>query len=135
MAGRGSYLKEVMIMSTENPNVAALGGQSEVGQNFLTNPDARANLIDRDHDSPPREQKFRAEAVDLLVESFCREKPICLKSLIETIEMSLLLKILHQVHGNQKRAAKLLGIKYTTLNEKVKRYGIRFKKSPVPYAF
>jgi len=135
VAGRGSYLKEVMIMSTENPNVAALGGQSEVGQNFLANPDTQANLIDRDRDSSLREQEFRAEAVDRLVEFFCREKPICLKSLIETLEMSLLLKIRHQVHGNQKRAAKLLGIKYTTLNEKVKRYGIRFKKSPVPYAF
>ena len=81
------------------------------------------------------EQKYSLEAVDLLVEFFCRKQPISLKSLIETIEVSLLLKILHQVHGNQKKAAKLLGIKYTTLNEKVKRYGIRFKKSPVPYAF
>jgi DNA-binding NtrC family response regulator len=126
-----------MTMATEKPsqsmendhfglfrmNASPLGSPSEVGQSFLANTDTPASLIDR------------AEAIDLLVEFCCREKPICLKNLIETIEMSLLLKILHQVHGNQKRAAKLLGIKYTTLNEKVKRYGIRFKKTPVPYAF
>jgi DNA-binding NtrC family response regulator len=104
-------------------NPSPLGIPTEGSQSFLASPDTAANLTDR------------AEAIDLLVEFCCREKPICLKNLIETIEMSLLLKILHQVHGNQKRAAKLLGIKYTTLNEKVKRYGIRFKKTPVPYAF
>jgi DNA-binding protein Fis len=37
--------------------------------------------------------------------------------------------------GNQKQAAMAMGIKYTTLNEKLKKYGIRFEKTPVENFF
>lgn len=63
--------------------------------------------------------------------SFSREKPLYLKKFLTTLEQSIILHVLDQVHGNQREAAKVLGIKYTTLNEKVKKYRIHFKKKPI----
>jgi DNA-binding protein Fis len=54
-----------------------------------------------------------------------------LKRFIDNIERSIIVKVLMRARGNQKVAAKVLGIKYTTLNEKIKKYGIRFQKQPV----
>lgn len=77
--------------------------------------------------------KFRMELFELFVEFFCQDGPILLKSMMEDIEKSIIVRVLSKAQGNQRKAAKVLGIKYTTLNEKVKRYNIRFQKSPVAY--
>ena len=53
------------------------------------------------------------------------------KELIEEIERAILIKTLAKFNGNQRETAKFLGIKYTTLHEKVKRYNIYFRKEPV----
>jgi DNA-binding protein Fis len=50
---------------------------------------------------------------------------------MDNVEKSIIVNVLSKVQGNQKEAAKVLGIKYTTLNEKLKRYRIRFQKSPI----
>lgn len=60
-------------------------------------------------------------------------KRISLKELLNRVERRLLLRVLEGCGGNQRAAAKILGLNYTTLNEKVKRYGIRFQKKP--YSF
>jgi len=78
-----------------------------------------------------REDKLKMEIFHLFVELFCLEPPVLLKNLVDDVEKNIIVKILAKVEGNQKEAAKLLGIKYTTLNEKVKRYKIRFLKSPL----
>ena len=52
------------------------------------------------------------------------------KDFIEEIEQTILIKTLTKFNGNQRETAKFLGIKYTTLNEKVKRYNIHFRKEP-----
>ncbi|MGB3862790.1 MAG: helix-turn-helix domain-containing protein [Candidatus Aminicenantaceae bacterium] len=46
------------------------------------------------------------------------------------MEKTVLLRALSQCNGNQKSAAKFLGMKCTTLNEKLKRYNIQFDKKP-----
>ena len=46
------------------------------------------------------------------------------------MERQLLLETLDRVGGIQKRAAEVLGLKPTTLNEMLKRHGIRFGRRP-----
>lgn len=43
---------------------------------------------------------------------------------VQRYEIELIRDALHKTHGNQRQAAKLLGVKVTTLNCKIKRYGI-----------
>jgi DNA-binding NtrC family response regulator len=45
---------------------------------------------------------------------------------VRRFETELILKALCSTHGNQLRASKILGIKPTTLNSKIKRYKIGF---------
>ena len=45
---------------------------------------------------------------------------------VRRFETQLICSALDKTHGNQSRAAKLLGVKHTTLNAKMKRYGIRW---------
>jgi hypothetical protein len=71
---------------------------------------------------------FRKDVLGLFIDYLSREKPFRLKDLMETIEKGVILKTLGTCGGNQKEAAHCLGIKYTTLNQKVKKYGIRFQR-------
>lgn len=80
-----------------------------------------------------KNDKFKIELFELFIEFFCQEQPILLKDLMDNVEKSIIVNVLSKVQGNQKEAAKVLGIKYTTLNEKLKRYRIRFQKSPIDY--
>jgi transcriptional regulator with GAF, ATPase, and Fis domain len=68
---------------------------------------------------------------NVVVDAFFLKPDPCLKLFIEELERRLIVSVLERVYGNQKEAARILGIKYTTLNEKVKRYGINFRKLPV----
>ena len=54
-------------------------------------------------------------------------KDISLKEEVENFERTLILRALHQSDGNQKRAANMLKINATTLNEKIKRLHIRWR--------
>jgi DNA-binding NtrC family response regulator len=53
------------------------------------------------------------------------EGPKDLKQLLESYERALILTALASSGGNQRRAARSLGILPTTLNEKMKRLGLR----------
>ena len=77
-----------------------------------------------------KERTFRKEVFELFIEYFCVRQRVPLKDLICSVEKSLILRALSQCNGNQKSAAKFLGMKYTTLNEKLKRYNIQFHKRP-----
>jgi DNA-binding NtrC family response regulator len=48
-----------------------------------------------------------------------------LKQLVETYERRLILEALERARGNQRRAAAELGVLPTTLNEKMRRLGLR----------
>lgn len=71
------------------------------------------------------------EVFEKFVEYFCIKERIPFKELMYTVERNILIRALVEFNGNQKIAAKYLGIKYTTLHEKVKKYNIRFQKTPV----
>jgi DNA-binding NtrC family response regulator len=43
---------------------------------------------------------------------------------VQKFETNLICNALRQTRGNQKQVSSLLGIKQSTLNEKIKRYGI-----------
>jgi DNA-binding protein Fis len=77
-----------------------------------------------------KERTFRKEVFELFIEYFCIRQRVPYKELIVSVEKSILIRVLSQCKGCQKSAAKFLGIKYTTLNEKLKRYEIRFEKKP-----
>ena len=71
------------------------------------------------------------DPADLVLRLSALKQPLDLKDLIGDIERGIIFGVLTNVHGNQKAAARLLGLKPTTLNEKVKRFGIRFRKYPL----
>lgn len=59
------------------------------------------------------------------------ETGVTFRGYISEVERQLLLETLDRVDGIQKRAAEVLGLKPTTLNEMLKRHGIRFpRRSP-----
>ena len=45
---------------------------------------------------------------------------------VQKFEADLIRAALVRTNGNQSRAARILGVKHTTLNAKIKRYGISF---------
>ena len=75
---------------------------------------------------------LRETVLELLeeVESLAISKPVDIKGgarfsdEVKQFEVSLIRTALGRTSGSQTRAAKLLGLKPTTLNAKIKRYGI-----------
>jgi len=51
-------------------------------------------------------------------------RPLNLQDEVRRFESDLIQAALVRTRGNQLRAARLLGVKHTTLNAKIKRYGI-----------
>lgn len=54
-----------------------------------------------------------------------RPEPASLRQLVEAYERRLIVEALVRAHGNQRRAAVELGCLPTTLNEKMRRLGLR----------
>ena len=76
---------------------------------------------------------LREAAITLLreVESLTSKHPhtdqkLGLQEEVQRYETELIRQALLRTRGNQRRAAKLLGVKVTTLNCKIKRLGIQF---------
>lgn len=63
-------------------------------------------------------------AANLLREARSVNEKLCLKNELRRYETQLIELALARTVGNQKLAAKLLGMKLTTLNAKIKRYGM-----------
>ena len=63
-----------------------------------------------------------------LFEEFCASRMTSLKEFLANIERSLILATLDKTNGDQRKAAEILGLKYTTLHEKIKRYHIYLRK-------
>ena len=75
---------------------------------------------------------LREAAVTLLreVESLASQqdadaRKLALHEEVQRYESELIRQALQRTHGNQRRAAKLLGVKVTTLNCKIKRFGLQ----------
>ncbi len=60
-------------------------------------------------------------------EEFYASRMASLKEFLANIERSLILDTLEKTKGDQKKAAGILGLKPTTLHEKIKRYHIYFR--------
>jgi|GEM_PF-1857589 len=55
---------------------------------------------------------------------------IPLRDFLQQLEKNLIIQALKISNGSQKNAARLLDLKTTTLNEKIKKFGIRITKRP-----
>jgi transcriptional regulator with GAF, ATPase, and Fis domain len=81
------------------------------------------------------ERRFKREVFNFFVDHCClRNNGVQIKELLENLERSILIRALTRCNGNQKLAAECLGLKPTTLHEKVKRYHIHFRKQPIQEA-
>ena len=71
----------------------------------------------------------RAEKlVDELTDYICDHVTESLKPIQAVIEKRIITRALRETGGCQRSAARILGIKYTTLNYKVKKHKIRIRK-------
>ena len=68
---------------------------------------------------------------DIFIEYFFMKQRRPLREILNILEKAILIKVLFHVNGKQTDAAKFLGIKKTTLNEKIKKHNIKFFKSPI----
>jgi transcriptional regulator with GAF, ATPase, and Fis domain len=57
-----------------------------------------------------------------------QEAPISLKDFMGELEKEVILQVLNHVDGKQTDAARILGMKHTTLHQKIRRYGIRITR-------
>jgi transcriptional regulator with GAF, ATPase, and Fis domain len=103
--------ESILGLETNRPEIAETSPNGSV--------DARLNTL-------------RETVLQLLeeVESLAISKPVDIKNgarfsdEVRQFEVSLIRTALGRTSGSQTRAAKLLGLKPTTLNAKIKRYGI-----------
>lgn len=81
---------------------------------------------DRMEDAVPegRAESGDEEVLDCVASYLSRSPGLDLKALLETLERRIIIEVLQCTNGVQKEAAVRLGIKNTTLNEKIKKYGI-----------
>ena len=73
--------------------------------------------------------KAQVDPIDIFIEDSYRRKKMPLKDFLSDIELRLIVFSLNEANGNQRKAAKILGIKPTTLNEKLRKYNIGFQKT------
>jgi DNA-binding NtrC family response regulator len=72
-----------------------------------------------------RQEDLERSIFEIFIDLVCHKHPLCLRHVMETIEAGIIKHILDETHGSQKKTAKVLGLKYTTLNMKVKKYHIQ----------
>jgi len=78
------------------------------------------------------EHQIKRRIFWFFVEYFFNSSDVSLKKFMNTMERNIILRALDKSGGDQKKAAEILDVKYTTLNEKIKRYQIRIQKMAIP---
>ena len=73
-------------------------------------------------------ENARQILLDVFMEYFFIRQRRPLRESLNILEKAILIRVLSSVNGKQKDAAKFLGLKYTTLYEKIKKYNIKFLK-------
>jgi DNA-binding NtrC family response regulator len=76
----------------------------------------------------PNNNIFIKEVLNSFIEYLFTQENIPLKDFLEELERTLIIRSLAKFNGNQKRTAVYLGIKTTTLHQKMKKYQIDFHK-------
>jgi transcriptional regulator with AAA-type ATPase domain len=100
------------------------GNMNRMEENF-NHENTRVNELSSGH-------QLKRRLFWFFVESFFSNRKITLKGFMKIMERNIILRALDKANGDQKKAADILGVKYTTLNEKIKRYQIRIQKLVVP---
>jgi transcriptional regulator with GAF, ATPase, and Fis domain len=70
----------------------------------------------------------KEDALGFFGEEMDLKRKISLKDFMLKVELNLIIASLKKAKGNQKKAAEILGIKPTTLHEKMKRHNIKLKE-------
>lgn len=81
--------------------------------------------------SEESETKLRVQIVLLLMELFVEVEGVSLPDIMCTLEKNILMKVLAKCNGNIRKSSQFLGVKYTTLHEKLKRHNISIQKQAV----
>lgn len=76
-------------------------------------------------------REFVMKNFKLFIKYFGPTQRVPLKELMNIVERTILIRTLSQLNGNLKNAASFLDLKYTTLHEKMKKYNIHFRKTPI----
>jgi DNA-binding NtrC family response regulator len=74
---------------------------------------------------------FNKAVVHFFVEHFYMKERVHLKEFMNSLERAILIKILTKFNGNQRCTAEFLGLNHTTLNQKIKKHNIRFRKTAI----
>ena len=69
--------------------------------------------------------------LDIFIEYFFMKQRRPLREGLKVLEKAILIEVLSHVNGKQTDAAKFLGIKKTTLHQKIKKYNIKIFKGPI----
>jgi transcriptional regulator with AAA-type ATPase domain len=64
------------------------------------------------------------DLAEFCFQRYCLEQHVRLKALMEMIERIVILRVLEATHGNQRLAAKVLGVKPNTFHYMIRRMGI-----------
>ena len=80
---------------------------------------------ERKNDATSPTGQFVFRITSLLSEQMDRSQRHSLKKLLGLVEKNVIRDVLLRVNGNQRSAGRVLGLKSTTLNAKMKKYGIR----------
>jgi transcriptional regulator with GAF, ATPase, and Fis domain len=94
----------------------------------LKSKDAACNLVTNTSLRRTSDGYLAEKIIDLLTDYLCSNVTESLMTIQKTMEKKIILRALQQTRGNQKEAAKILGLKHTTLNTKVRRYEIQVRK-------
>ncbi|MFC2157293.1 helix-turn-helix domain-containing protein [Acidobacteriota bacterium] len=78
--------------------------------------------------SKKRKRSTCEDIINLLVEYYCVDYELPLNEILNHVEKAAILVALTRFNGSQREAAHSLGIKHTTLFEKMRRYNICLKK-------
>jgi DNA-binding NtrC family response regulator len=65
--------------------------------------------------------------LNVVFDRFCSQGSLSIKEFLDDLERRLIVRMLFRSNGNRREAAKLLGIKYTTFHEKLKKHNIHFR--------
>lgn len=101
------------------------GGNKNRMEEDFNHGNGRENELSNEH-------QLKRRLFWFFVEYFFNSSNVPLKKFMKIMERNIILRALDKAYGDQKKAAEILGMKYTTLNEKIKRYQIRIQKLAVP---
>lgn len=119
-------------MSVKQNNLSTKKNDNQMQRLYLNRilPYLKGGELQSDQENHPR-KRDKKDALDFFIEHARLNNGMDLKEFIEELERIIIIKTLAKFNGNQKDSAKFLGIKYTTLHEKIRRYNIHFRKEPV----